>query len=38
VRGAPPERGEGGRAALGDWGFSNAEIERLASLGLGFRT
>ncbi len=37
VRGAPPERGEGGRAALGDWGFSNAEIERLASLGLGFR-
>jgi alpha-methylacyl-CoA racemase len=37
VRRAPPERGEGGRAALADWGFPEAEIERLASLGLGFR-
>jgi alpha-methylacyl-CoA racemase len=36
VRGAPPERGAHGRAALADWGFSSAEIERLASLGLGF--
>jgi alpha-methylacyl-CoA racemase len=36
VRGAPPERGAHGRDALADWGFSSAEIERLASLGLGF--
>jgi alpha-methylacyl-CoA racemase len=35
VRRAPPERGEGGRAALTDWGFSAAQIDRLASLGLG---
>jgi len=37
VRRAPPERGEGGRAALADWGFSAAQIERLAGLGLGCR-
>lgn len=37
VRRAPPERGAGGRAALADWGFAGAEIERLATLGLGFR-
>ena len=37
IRGAPPERGEGGRAALADWGFAVTEIERLRSLGLGFR-
>jgi alpha-methylacyl-CoA racemase len=36
VRGAPPERGAHGRDGLTDWGFSAAEIERLASLGLGF--
>jgi alpha-methylacyl-CoA racemase len=36
VRSAPPERGQGGRTALADWGFSDAEAERLASLGLGF--
>jgi alpha-methylacyl-CoA racemase len=36
VRGAPPERGAHGREALADWEFSNAEVERLASLGLGF--
>ncbi|HET9041648.1 MAG TPA: CaiB/BaiF CoA-transferase family protein [Burkholderiales bacterium] len=36
VRGTPPERGAHGRDALADWGFSSAEIERLASLGLGF--
>jgi len=36
VRGAPPARGEGGRAALADWGFVAADIERLASLGVGF--
>ena len=33
---APPERGARGREALGDWGFAPAEIDRLASLGLGF--
>lgn len=32
----PPERGHGGRRALADWGMDAAEIERLASLGLGF--
>ena len=37
VRGAPPERGAGGRDALADWGFSAAEIDALASLGLGLR-
>ena len=37
VRRAPPERGEGGRAALADWGFSGAQIERLVQLGLGSR-
>ncbi len=37
VRGAPPERGEGGRSALVDWGFATGDIERLRSLGLGFR-
>ena len=36
VRRAPPERGQGGRAALADWGFDEAAIARLASLGLGF--
>ena len=35
-RRAPPERGEHARDALADWGFSKAEAERLASLGLGF--
>ena len=32
----PPERRAHGRAALGDWGFSPDEIERLGALGLGF--
>ena len=32
----PPERGALGRAALVDWGFTRAEIEQLASLGVGF--
>jgi len=36
VRGAPPERGEGGRAALADWGFSAPEVERLRSGGLDY--
>jgi len=38
VRHAPPERGEGGRQALADWGFTESDVERLKSLGLGFRT
>ena len=33
---APPERGEGGRAALADWGFVENEIKQLESRGLGF--
>jgi alpha-methylacyl-CoA racemase len=33
---APPERGQGGRAALADWGFDAAQVERLESLGLNF--
>ena len=37
IRGAPPERGEGGRAALADWGCGVADLERLRSLGLGFK-
>jgi alpha-methylacyl-CoA racemase len=37
ARRAPPERGAGGRAALQDWGFRGEEIERLTSLGLGYR-
>jgi alpha-methylacyl-CoA racemase len=37
VRRAPPERGEGGRQALEDWGFAPAEIEKLGSLGLQCR-
>jgi alpha-methylacyl-CoA racemase len=35
VRAAPPERGEGGRAALADWGFSAKEAETLECRGLG---
>ena len=37
VRRAPPERGQGGQEALRDWGFAEAEIAKLASLGLGLR-
>jgi alpha-methylacyl-CoA racemase len=36
LRRAPPARGEGGRQALGDWGFSADEIGELRALGLGF--
>ncbi|MGE5794635.1 MAG: CaiB/BaiF CoA transferase family protein [Bacteroidota bacterium] len=36
VRRPPPERGALGREALVDWGFSRTEIDRLASLGVGF--
>ena len=35
TRGAPPERGEGGRAALAAWGFDGAAIGNLQGLGLG---
>jgi len=35
VRRTPPERGEGALAALADWGFSAAEVERLRSGGIG---
>jgi alpha-methylacyl-CoA racemase len=35
VRRAPPERGEGGRQALADWGFSAEEVRNLSRLGLG---
>jgi alpha-methylacyl-CoA racemase len=35
VRRSPPERGEGGRAALADWGFDGKAIDTLRSLGLG---
>ena len=37
VRRAPPERGEGGLAALADWGFSAAEVDRLRLRGLGHK-
>jgi len=37
VRRPPPERGAHGRDALSDWGFSAADVEGLASQGLGFR-
>jgi len=36
LRRAPPERGEGGREALGDWGFAADDIARLKTLGVGF--
>ena len=32
---APPERGQGGRGALADWGFDATQMKRLESLGLG---
>ena len=37
VKRKPPERGEGGGAALADWGFDAAGITRLNQLGLGFK-
>jgi alpha-methylacyl-CoA racemase len=36
IRRAPPERGEGGREALLDWGFSESEISVLKKQGAGF--
>ena len=35
VRRAPPDRGEGGLAALREWGFQKNDIESFRSLGLG---
>jgi alpha-methylacyl-CoA racemase len=35
--GVPPERGGGGREALGAWGFAPPDVERLQSRGLGFQ-
>jgi alpha-methylacyl-CoA racemase len=35
IRRAPPERGEGGRRALQDWGFEAETITKLSQLGLG---
>lgn len=32
----PPERGVGGRGALADWGFADADIDRMRRAGLGF--
>jgi alpha-methylacyl-CoA racemase len=37
LRRAPPERGQGGREALADWGFGKEDLERLRSLGLQTR-
>ncbi|MDQ6627122.1 MAG: CoA transferase [Pseudomonadota bacterium] len=37
ARRPPPQRGEGGRSALRDWGLAPASIEALAKLGVGFR-
>jgi alpha-methylacyl-CoA racemase len=36
VHRAPPERGEGGGAALREWGFDVDEIRKLRTHGLGF--
>jgi alpha-methylacyl-CoA racemase len=33
----PPERGQGGRQALIDWGFDGTQLKRLESLGLGIK-
>lgn len=38
IRGTAPERGEGGSAALYDWGFDDVGVARLTSCGLGYRT
>ena len=37
IRRTPPERGEGGRQALLDWDFAEAEIASLKDRGLGFK-
>ena len=33
---APPERGQGGRTTLTDWGFSDEQVRELRRLGLNF--
>jgi len=38
VRREPPERGGGGRDALGEWGFAEADLARLRAAGLDFKT
>ncbi len=38
VRREPPERGAGGREALGEWGFAEADLARLRAAGLDFKT
>ncbi len=35
VRNAAPERGQNGREALEDWGFTRSQVESLKALGLG---
>ena len=35
IRGAPPQRGSAGRAALADWGFAPDEVDALCARGLG---
>ena len=37
IRRPPPERGEGGKLALADWGFSSSEIRNLKTLGMNFK-
>jgi alpha-methylacyl-CoA racemase len=36
IRGGPPERGQFGREALADWGYSAAQIDDFARRGVGF--
>jgi crotonobetainyl-CoA:carnitine CoA-transferase CaiB-like acyl-CoA transferase len=33
----PPERGEGGREALAEWGYAESEIAQLKALGVAFK-
>ncbi len=37
IRRVPPERGEGGKQALMDWGFSGSDLEKIKTLGLNFK-
>lgn len=36
VKGPPPERGDQGKSALVDWGFTQAEIDHLGTCGLAY--
>ncbi|CAN7773710.1 CaiB/BaiF CoA-transferase family protein [Cupriavidus necator] len=38
IRGAAPQRGQNGAAALRDWGFDASAVSRLQALGLGFQS